>query len=140
MWFSKRDMKLFLFLIAAMLLAGCTKTGGTGNSGFFLYDNELLCDVATDESSDNIGDSYKGKTITITGLLGDEQRVIYPHGGSSPMKKIFDSESTVTIQLVASGSGSTDTFTVNKKTGEFTETGQGNVGGPYSFTRAGNCR
>ena len=131
---------LSVLLITAIILSGCARTDGTGNSGFFLYDNELLCYVATDQSSDNTGDSYKGQTITITGLLGEEQRVIYPHGGSSPMEKIYDSESQVTIQLVASGSGSTDTFTINKKTGEFTETGQGNVGGPYFFTRSGTCK
>ena len=135
-----KKLSAILAVIFAIILSGCTKTAGTGSSGFFLYDNELICEVAEDESSDNIGDSYKGKTIAITGLSGDEQKVIYPEGNSSPMKKISETNDTVTIQLVASGSGSTDTFQISKTDGQFTETGQGNVAGPYSFTRSGTCR
>ena len=132
-----KKLSAFLVIVFAIFLSGCAKNN---SSSFFLYDNELVCEVAQDQSSDKVGDSYKGKTIAITGLLGDEQKVIYPGGNSSPMKKISETNDTVTVQLVASGSGSTDTFQISKQNGQFTETGQGNVGGPYSFTRSGTCK
>lgn len=132
-----KKLSAFLVIVLGIFLSACTKNN---SSSFFLYDDELVCEVVQDQSSDNIGGSYKGKTIAITGLLGNEQKVIYPEGNSSPMKKISETNETVTIQLVASGSGSTDTFQISKENGQFTETGQGNIGGPYSFTRSGTCK
>ena len=64
----------------------------------------------------------------------------YESGTTSPMQKIFESESTLTIQLIASGTGSTDTFVIDKKKGHFARAVTGSLFGVYSDAAIGTCK
>ena len=78
-----------------------------------------------------------GKKIGFIGLETREPKVLYENGGTSPMQKVFASESTLTLQLVASGTGSVDTFIIDKKSGKFARATAGSLAGVYSSASLG---
>ena len=102
--------------------------------GFMMSDN-LSCTVK--RSSD------RRQVETVLALLGLEtdnpKFLSNDTGGTSPLTKLHEDDDTITVGLIASGSGSTDIFVVDKKTGEFARTGSGNLAGIYADASKGTC-
>jgi hypothetical protein len=101
---------------------------------FIMADN-LMCTIEV--SSDKTED---GKKIALIGLKSQTPKVIYESGMTSPMVKVFESEKTLTIQLVATGSGSVDAIVIDKATGRFSRATAGSLLGVYSTASLGSCK
>jgi hypothetical protein len=74
------------------------------------------------------------------GLTTTQPKAKFESGTTSPMQKVFESESTLTVLLIASGSGSVDVFVIDKKNGHFSRAAAGSVAGVYSSASIGICQ
>ena len=102
---------------------------------YFIMSNDLLCIVKKSSDKKNIG-----IVLSLLDLTTDNPRMLSNNGASSPMTKFFEAEDTLVLGLVASVSGSTDIFVLNKEPGEFARTSSGNLGGVYAFASKGTCK
>ena len=57
---------------------------------------------------------------------------MFESGVASPVQKVYESEDTLTLAVVASGTGSVDSFVIEKKTGKFARVAVGSVAGLYA--------
>lgn len=105
-----------------------------GEPSFVMGDN-LMGTLVKSSSRDEVGDR-----VTFVGLKSNKPKVVFETGGTSPLQKVFESESTLTVILVASGSGSIDAFVIDKKTGKFSRVTAGNVGGVYASAAVGTIK
>lgn len=106
-----------------------------GEPSFTMSEN-LSCTILTSSSGDDIN-----RKISFINLGGNEPKVLFSDtGATSPLTKVHTSDDTVTLQLVASGSGSTDTFVIDKKTGIFSRAAAGSFAGVYATASKGNCK
>ena len=80
------------------------------------------------------------KNFMLSELDTNEPKMIFldEYGGTQPWDKMFESDKTLTIGMVASWTGSTDTITLNKLTGEFSRSSTSLVAG--SFSSEGICK
>lgn len=101
----------------------------------FAMSANLSCRILDSSKKDEIG-----RQISFINLNSDEPKILFGEGGTSPMKKIYETDDTLTIQLVASGSGSVDTFVIDKKTGLFSRVSVGSFIGIYATASKGNCK
>jgi len=101
----------------------------------FIMTDTLMCTVMNSSDREEIGER-----ITLMGLTTKYPSAKHESGVTSPMKKVFESESTLTIQLIASGSGSVDVFVIDKKNGHFSRAEAGSLAGVYSASSLGICR
>ncbi len=127
---------LLLFTLAISFTACSKKLDSSSlpvNSQFMMADN-LMCKIVDGSNRNEIGNK-----ITLMGLMSDQPKVKYESGTTSPMRKVFESESTLTIQLIASGTGSVDTFVIDKKKGYFSRAVAGSLAGVYSDAAIGTC-
>lgn len=102
--------------------------------GFIMADN-LMCTIEVSSDKNEVG-----KKIALIGLQSHTPKVIYESGVTSPMVKVFESEKTLTIQLVATGSGSVDAIVIDKTTGRFSRATAGSLMGVYSTASLGSFR
>jgi hypothetical protein len=105
-----------------------------GEPSFVMSDN-LMGTLVKSSSRDEVGDK-----VTFVGLKSNKPKVVFENGGTSPLQKVFESESTLTVILVASGSGSIDAFVIDKKTGKFSRVTAGNVDGVYASAAVGTIK
>lgn len=105
-----------------------------GNPGFVMSDN-LSCAIlySTDKQ-------VAGKSISLIGLETDSPKMLPEDGGAYPMNKIFETNKLLVIQNVASGSGSVDTFHIDKEKGIFTRAASGVFLSEYVVATKGNCK
>jgi hypothetical protein len=104
-------------------------------SGYVMSDN-LSCTITHSTDKKDIGAG-----ISLIGLESDNPKILFSaHGGTSPMNKYFESSNTITLGLVASGTGGTDMFTLDKKTGIFARTSTGNFLGVFAYAAKGTCK
>lgn len=109
----KRIAMLILILSLTVSLGEVEGKSIKGTPGFIMANNLMgIIEWSSDKSK--IGEKF-----AFIDLLSEKPKVLYESGVTSSMNKVFESEKTLTILLVAGGSGSTDTFTINKKTGTF---------------------
>ena len=102
----------------------------------FYMTSNLSCNIIKSSSKDEIG-----RKISFINLDSEEPKVLFgDSSGASPMKKIYETSDTLVIQLVASGSGSVDTFVIDKNTGLFSRAAAGSFLGVYSIASKGNCK
>ena len=66
-----------------------------------------------------------GKKVTFVGLKSGQPKVVLRAGWTSPLQKMYKDYTTLTLVLVASGSGSVDAFVISKKTGKFARAAAG---------------
>lgn len=104
------------------------------NKQFVMADN-LMC--TTKDSSDK---KEIGKRITLIGLTTTQPKAKFESGNTSPLQKVFESESTLTVLLIASASGGVDAFVIDKKNGHFARADAGSVVGIYSSESIGTCQ
>lgn len=118
------------------------KVAVKGNPSF-LMSNNLSCTVLYSTDAKTVG-----KKVSLLDLKNDHPRVLFESGVDSPMQKLFETEDLLAIQLVASGSGSVDTFHLDKKRGVFTEVSSGigpsaeglGFSPEYAVASKGNCK
>jgi hypothetical protein len=61
-----------------------------------------------------------GQHITFVGLHSTTPKVVFENtGGTSPVQRVFEDDTTLTLVLVGSATGGVDAFVINKKTGLF---------------------
>ncbi|KPJ55355.1 hypothetical protein AMJ47_00585 [Parcubacteria bacterium DG_72] len=102
---------------------------------YFVMKNDLSCEVKLSSSKEEIG-----RVLSLLDLQTDSPKMLSDYGGTSPMLKFFESEDTLVFGLIAGGSGSTDIFVLDKKTGVFGRTESGNLAGVFSFASKGTCK
>lgn len=82
-----------------------------------------------------------GETFTFIALDSEKPRVMFhKNGNTSPLTKVFEDENTLTLILIASGSGSLDAFVIDKKTGKFARVTAGNFLGTHASASLGACK
>ncbi len=128
---------LFIFAFSPLLVACSNKLDASRlpTNNQFVMSNNLMCTVVAASDQKGIGNK-----ITLMGLTTDKPKVKYESGTTSPMQKVFESESTVTIQLVAWATGSVDTIVIDKKNGHFSRAEAGSLAGIYSSASVGTCK
>ena len=97
--------------------------------------DNLMCTIK--DSSDK---TEIGKKITLMGLTTTQPKAKFENGVTSPLQKVFESESTLTVLLIASVSGGVDAFVIDKKNGHFSRAAAGFVAGVYSSASIGTCQ
>ncbi|HEX9757477.1 MAG TPA: hypothetical protein VGB26_06705 [Nitrospiria bacterium] len=135
--FIKWFVALLIFTFTISSVACSKKLDSSSlpvNTQFLMADN-LMCEIVAGSNRNEIGNN-----ITLMGLLSDQPKVKYESGTTSPMEKVFESESTLTIQLIASGTGSVDTFVIDMKKGHFSRAAAGSLAGVYSDAAIGTCK
>jgi hypothetical protein len=138
---SMQRLKLFVYYIVSVqvfvVLLFCLNMAAAIDaplSRFAMADN-LMCIIEKSSEEKEIGNR-----ISLIGLLTDGPKVLYGSGVTSPMVKVFESSKTLTIQLVASGSGSVDTIVLDKGSGRFARATAGSFAGIYAMAAVGTCR
>jgi hypothetical protein len=107
----------------------------TSNGGFVMKDN-LMCTI--EQSYDR---RELGHKIALIDLQTTSPRVLYSGTGeTSSMAKLWESDKTLTIQVVATATGSVETIVVEKKTGRFSRAAAGSLADVYSYAQLGSCR
>ena len=81
-----------------------------------------------------------GYAFTLTGVQGSDPSVTFQSGNNSPLKKVFEDDRLITLQLVASATGSVDTIIVDKQSGIFARSATGIFGSGYADGSFGICR
>lgn len=132
-----RSILLLVFgmVICILLLSSMSMKETDLYAQSFIMDDNLMCTIEVSSDKTEIG-----KKIALIGLKSQTPKVIYESGVTSPMVKVFESEETLTIQLVATGSGSVDAIVIDKTTGRFSRATAGSLMGVYSTASLGNCR
>jgi len=133
--------KIIFPILFISLLSGC---GFSGNSlendikGYesYYYKENLTCEIINSSSDDDIN-----RSLTFTGLNSESPEVIFSDTGTtSPLIIIYDADDLIVLQLVASMSGSTDTFHINKTSGVFARTSGGSfMDTVYALASKGRC-
>lgn len=126
---------LFVLIIPFIACSKKLDSSSLPENGQFIMTDNLMCKILVGSDRNKTGNK-----ITLMGLLSEKPKVKYGSGATSPMQKVFESESTLTIQLIASGTGSVDTFVINKKTGHFSNAVAGSLAGVYSYAAVGACK
>ncbi len=102
----------------------------------FVMSDNLSCTVK--QSSDK---SKIGVVLSLLGLETENPKMLSNDtGGTFPLTKLHESQTVITVGLIASGSGSTDVFIIDKKTGEFARTTGGIFTGIYADASKGTCK
>lgn len=81
-----------------------------------------------------------GKKIALTGLTTAAPLAVFENHVRSSMVKLFESDQTLVIQLVAAISGSVDTLVIDKRTGRFAHTATGSFLEVHAVAETGSCR
>lgn len=101
----------------------------------FRMSDTLVCTIET--SSDPV---EIGRRIALSGLTTAAPQVVFENHVRSAMVKLFESDRTVVIQLVATVSGSVDTLVIDKRTGRFAHTAAGAFLEIHALAETGSCR
>lgn len=122
-----------LFLMV-MILSHAFGTSSPAASGFTMSDS-LICTIEASSAPVEIG-----RKIALTGLSTAAPQVVFENHVRSSMVKLFESDRTVVIQLVATVSGSVDTLVIDKRTGRFAHTAAGAFLEIHALAETGICR
>jgi len=136
-------LKILLAIGLAMSYCGCSEPAErgalslddvAGTPGFVMADNLMGTVVRSSDRSD------VGTKLTFVGLLSNAPKVVFESGITSPMQKVHEGPNSLTLLLVASGSGSVDVFVIDKVTGKFSRASAGGVAGVYASASVGTCK
>lgn len=122
-------------LVFGILISAGFSLRDTSANGSFVMKDNLMCTV--EQSSEQ---HERGNRISLLDLKGPAPKALYETGVTSPMVTLWESDKSITIQLVATGTGSVDTIVMDKTTGEFSRAMAGSLAGVYSSTQRGRCR
>lgn len=130
-------IRLMVILSFGLLFACESKIDSSSlpsNQHFVMTDN-LICTIKDSSDKKEIG-----KKITLIGLTTKQPKAKFENGVTSPLQKVYESDATLTCLLIASGSGSVDTFVIDKKKGHFSRAAAGSFAGLYSSSSIGTCQ
>ena len=131
-------LSILLLIVLCPFFIACSKkldSSSLPTNTQFVMSNNLMCTIVAASDRKEIGNK-----IALLNLMEGQPKVKYESGNTSPMQKVFESETTLTIQLVASASGSVDTFVIDKKKGHFSRAVAGSLLGVYSDAAIGTCK
>jgi hypothetical protein len=129
--YSITSCQLFLILL---ILSHALGNPSLAASEFKMSDS-LTCTIEASSTPEEIG-----KKIFIAGLTTAAPQAVFENHVRSSMVKLFESEQTVVIQLVAAISGSVDTLVIDKRTGKFAHTAAGSFLEVHAIAETGSCR
>jgi hypothetical protein len=126
--------------VAGLLLLAATIVDLQVNAAFagpaFTMADSLVCTIERSTSPDDVG-----KKIVLSGLTTEAPRAVFDNYIRSAMVRLFESESTLVIQLVAKVSGSVDTIVIDKLSGRFAHTAAGAFPAElHAVSETGVCR
>jgi|MudIll2142460700_1097286.scaffolds.fasta_scaffold50015_3 hypothetical protein len=102
----------------------------------FKMADALTCTIETSSNPDEIG-----RKISLSGLKTATPLAIFESHIRSSMVKLFESDKTLVMQLVATVSGSVDTIVIDKLTGRFAHTAAGAfLTDVHAVAETGSCR
>ncbi|NOT34856.1 MAG: hypothetical protein HOP12_11895 [Candidatus Eisenbacteria bacterium] len=101
----------------------------------FAMSDKLMGTVVRSSDRAEIGDK-----LAFVGLLSNDPSVLFESGMTSPLQKVNEDARSMTLLLVASGSGSVDAFVLDKQSGKFSRASTGMVGGVYASASVGTCK
>jgi len=114
---------LVIMLGALLATVGCDQpwNGGSaieldasaGMSGFMMADHLAATIVKSTDTSE------VGRKLTFVNVNTDAPMVVFETGLQSPLKKVHEDNTSMTLVLVGSGTGSVDAFVIDKTTGLF---------------------
>jgi len=140
------DQPLFRILpalILTIITSGCDRLSNqstidfdsvAGTPAFVMADN-LMGTILKSSDVKEVG-----KKVTFVGLHSSTPKVVFETGMTSPLQKIHEDNDSLTLLLVASLSGSTDAFVINKKTGKFARASAGSFASVYASASVGTCK
>jgi hypothetical protein len=103
--------------------------------GFSMADR-LVCTIEKSTLPDDIG-----KTIVLSGLSTEAPKAVFENHIRSSMVRLFESDTTLVIQLVATVSGSVDTIVIDTRSGRFAHTAAGSFPAEvHAVSETGTCR
>lgn len=129
-----RPITRFVFFLLVMTLSHALGNPPLAAQEFHLSDT-LVCTIEASTTPAEIG-----KKISLSGLLTAAPRAVFENHVRSSMAKLFETEQTLVIQLVAAISGSVDTLVIDKRTGRFAHTAAGSFLGVHAIAETGSCR
>jgi len=130
-------------LILTIITSGCDRLSNqstidfdsvAGTPAFVMADN-LMGTILKSSDVKEVG-----KKVTFVGLHSSTPKVVFETGMTSPLQKIHEDNHSLTLLLVASLSGSTDAFVINKKTGKFARASAGSFASVYASASVGTCK
>ena len=130
-------------LILTIIASGCDRLSNqstidfdsvAGTPAFVMADN-LMGTILKSSDVKEVG-----KKVTFVGLHSSTPKVVFETGMTSPLQKIHEDNDSLTLLLVASLSGSTDAFVINKKTGKFARASAGSFASVYASASVGTCK
>ncbi len=131
---SRTGRALGLLFLAAVIFQPHPKPAAAGAP--FKMADTLVCTIETSTNSAEIG-----KKISLSGLTSDAPKAVFENFIRSAMVRIFESEATLVIQLVATISGSVDTIVIDKQSGRFAHTAAGAFPAEvHALSEIGTCR
>lgn len=101
----------------------------------FLMGDNLSCQILYSTNKDDVG-----KNISLLNLFSNDPKFLSPDGGTFPLKKVYETEDTLTMLWVATGSGSIDAIVLDKTTGIFSRVSAGSFLRVYAVASKGNCK
>lgn len=129
-----RPITRFGFFLIVMILPHAHGNPSLAASRFTMSDS-LTCTIEASSTPEEIG-----KKIFIIGLTTAAPQAVFESHVRSSMIKLFESDQTVVIQLVAAVSGSVDTLVIDKRSGRFAHTAAGSFLGVHAIAETGSCR
>jgi hypothetical protein len=81
-----------------------------------------------------------GKKIMLQGLTTGAPQAVYENHVRAAMLKVFESDRTIVLQLVAAVSGSVDTIVIDAVSGHFAHTAAGVFLDVHAIAETGSCR
>jgi hypothetical protein len=129
-----RSITRFGFFLMAMIFSHTLGNPPPAAAEFRMSD-ALICTIETSSISEETG-----KKIALAGLTTTTPQVIFENHVRSSMVKLFESEQTLVIQLVAAISGSVDTLVIDKRTGRFAHIAAGSFLEVHAIAETGSCR
>ena len=133
--------RLALIVIVAATTAACSgQVSSVDDKGIepavgFVWSDNMMGTVLRSSDPDAVG-----KKVTFVGLGSQAPKVVFESGITSPLQRLYEDESTVTLVLVASGSGSLDGFVIDKTTGKFARATAGSFIGVYASGSVGRIQ
>lgn len=101
----------------------------------FKMADTLTCTVEASSTPAEVG-----RKITVSGLTTALPQAVFENHVRSSMPKVFESEKTLVIQLVAAISGSVDTIVIDKTSGRFAHIAAGSFLDVHAIAETGTCR
>lgn len=137
---KKQTLYIIILILAALNIYQYNKRPidnfGTSDNPYdsYFYNSSLTCVIKESTERGNIGNEF-----SLIDLDTSNPRLL-KESGTYPLTVMDEGEINLTIGLIASWTGSTDIFVLNKETGEFARTASGNVGGVYAYAYKGFCK